>query len=193
MNETPHVAAICGSLNDDSKTRVALETALDAAAAAGATTDLIDLRDYELLPYGWDGRDASDAVDLRRRVREADAVLLGTPVYHGSFSGALKNALDYCKRADFEGTAVASLAVAGGSFPGSTLEHLREVALTLDAWPLPHEVAIPNSGSTVGTDAVRDDDIERRVRELGEELARYAGVERYPEAAAPAPEPASVD
>ncbi|NHN47947.1 NAD(P)H-dependent oxidoreductase [Halostella sp. JP-L12] len=193
MNGSPRVAAVCGSLNDDSKTRAVLETALDAAAAAGAMTDLIDLRDYELLPYGWEGRDASDAVDLRRRVREADAVLLGTPVYHGSYSGALKNALDYCKRDDFDGTAVAGLAVAGGGFPGSTLEHLREVALTLDAWPLPCEVAVPNSGTTVGADGIRDGDIERRVRELGEALVRYAGVEGYPEAAAPAPEPASVD
>jgi NAD(P)H-dependent FMN reductase len=193
MVENPRVVAICGSLNDDSKTRVALRTALDAAAAAGATTELVDLRDHELLPYGWDGADASVAETLRRRVREADAVLLGTPVYHGSYSGALKNALDYCKRADFDGTAVAALAVAGGGFPRATLEHLREVALTLDAWPLPHQVAIPKSGSMVGDEEIRDEDVKRRVRELGEELVRYAGVERYPETARTPAGPARVD
>ncbi|WP_323191735.1 NADPH-dependent FMN reductase [Halostella sp. PRR32] len=193
MPRNPHVVAVCGSLNDDSKTRVALRTALDAAAAAGATTELIDLRDHELLPYGWDGADGSDAESLRRSVREADAVLFGTPVYHGSFSGSLKNALDYCKRADFDGTTTAALAVAGGGFPRATLEHLREVALTLDAWPLPQQVAIPNSGSTVGDDEIRDGDVERRVRELGEKLVRYAGVERYPEAARAPADPATVD
>lgn len=193
MTGNPRIVAMCGSLNDDSKTRIALRTALDAAAAAGATTELIDLRDYELLPYEWDGADASDAESLRRSVREADAVLLGTPVYHGSYSGALKTALDYCKRADFDGTAVAALAVAGGGFPRATLEHLREVALELNAWPLPHRAVIPNSGPTVGDGEIADRDIADRVRRLGEEAARYAGVDRYLDVAQTPDQPACVD
>ena len=41
----PRVVAVCGSLRDESRTRVALREALTAAEAAGATTDPDKLRD----------------------------------------------------------------------------------------------------------------------------------------------------
>lgn len=39
---TPHVVAICGSVRDESRTRVAADIALTAAAEGGATTALVD-------------------------------------------------------------------------------------------------------------------------------------------------------
>ena len=44
-----HITAICGSLRDTSYTRMALNIALKGAAEMGATTHLIDLRQYELI------------------------------------------------------------------------------------------------------------------------------------------------
>jgi multimeric flavodoxin WrbA len=44
------LVAICGSLREESKTRIALRTALDAAADAGAETTLVDLREYACRP-----------------------------------------------------------------------------------------------------------------------------------------------
>jgi NAD(P)H-dependent FMN reductase len=65
-------------------------------AAAGADTEHLDLREYELPVYDADDGDAGDAVQFRTNVREADGVVLGTPVYHGTYTSALKAALDYC-------------------------------------------------------------------------------------------------
>jgi NAD(P)H-dependent FMN reductase len=175
-----HVVAVCGSLSEDSTTRTALREALDAARASGAETTLVDLREYDLPPRGED-RDAGDAEALRAVVGDADAVLLGTPVYHGSYSSALKTALDYCGFDEFEETTVGLLATAGGSFPTSALSHLRSVSRTLNAWTLPLQVAIPNASSNVGSEGVSDSDIRERVRSLGEEAVAYANVERYPE------------
>ena len=93
----PHVVGIAGSLRDGSYTRVGVERALEAAAETGATTELLDLREYDLPVFDADARAAGDAPELTRRIREADAILLGTPVYHGSYSAPLKNALDYCR------------------------------------------------------------------------------------------------
>ncbi|WP_267640550.1 NADPH-dependent FMN reductase [Haloarchaeobius amylolyticus] len=183
MSADPHVLAICGSLREHSKTRTALREALDAAAESGATTELLDLREYDLPPVNADDMAAGDADALRERVAAADAVLLGTPNYHGSYAAPLKNALDYCKRDQFGGTTVGLLEVAGGSYPKPALAHLRGVARTLNAWTLPHEVGIPDSHETVGRDGITDPAIERRVRELGEQLVEYAGVDRYPEMA----------
>jgi len=42
--ERPLVVAVCGSRREGSYTRKALEIALDGAEAAGAETELIDLR-----------------------------------------------------------------------------------------------------------------------------------------------------
>ena len=168
---TPHVVAICGSLRDVSKTRIATEVALEAARNAGATTELVDLREYDLPPLKSTDAPVPDAEALRAAVDGADAVLLATPNYHGSYSGVLKNALDYCGRDEFEGVTVGLLEVAGGQFPGPALIHLRQVARTLNAWTLPTEVAIPSSSSTVTAEGVADENVAERLRTLGRELA----------------------
>lgn len=176
----PRVVAVCGSLRDSSRTRTALREALTAAEEAGATTELVDLREYEL-PSLNAAADVPDAEALRETVDRADAVLLGTPNYHGSYSGALKNALDHCGRDEFEGTTVGLLEVAGGQFPGTALVHLRTVCRTLRAWTLPTEVRIPESHVTVDGDGIGDSDVAARTHRLGRELAAYAGVSAYPE------------
>lgn len=185
----PHVVAICGSLSDDSATRIALDAALDAAEQAGATTHLVDLREYHLPPRDGDDRDAGDGPELRADVAAADAVLLGTPMYHGSYSAPLKNALDYCGRDELGGKAVGLLSVAGGSFPRQALGHLRTVCRAVDAWTLPMQVAIPNSGSAVDDGELVDDALAERTRDLGEMVVEYAGVDDYPDLVDDNPKP----
>ena len=182
MPDTPHVVAVCGSLRDESVTRVALRTALDAAADEGAETNLLDLREYDLPAYDpdVDDEEAGDAARLARAVREADAILLGSPMYHGSYSSVLKTALDYCGFDEFEHKTVGLLAVSGGSFPLTALEHLRSVCRALDAWVLPHQAAVPRSHSAVRDDTFTDDDVAERVRELGREVVNYATIEPSP-------------
>jgi NAD(P)H-dependent FMN reductase len=181
MEPDTRVVALCGSLRDESKTRIVLGEALEAAENAGARTNLVDLRSYDLPPLDADNTSVGDAESLRRIVEAADSVLLGTPNYHGSFSGVLKNALDYCGRDEFDNTTVGLLEVAAGDFPGSALHHLRTVCRVLNAWTLPLEVAIPRSYSIIEDSGIVDEDLAERVRRLGEQLVAYAGVERYPE------------
>lgn len=178
---TPRVIAICGSLRDGSRTRVALREALAAAEEAGATTELVDLRDYELPALKAENGEVSDATVLQATVEQADSVLLGTPNYHGSYSGALKNALDYCGRDEFRETTVGLLEVAAGDFAGAALMHLRTVSRTLRAWTLPIEVAIPDSHAVVTDTRIKDHDIAERTHRLGQALTMYAGVANYPE------------
>lgn len=193
MTDPPHVVAIAGSLRDDSTTRLALERALSAAESAGATTRLVDLREYDLPVFDADDREVGDADRLKTAVERADGVLLGTPVYHGSYSGALKNALDYLSKDEFEATTVGLLASAGGSFPRPTLEHLRTISRTLGAWTLPHQVAIPDAGSRFEDGVLIDEDLAERVDTLGTDVVRYAGVATYRDRRAQTPVPTSDD
>ncbi|WP_276252954.1 NADPH-dependent FMN reductase [Halomontanus rarus] len=184
-NGKPRVVALCGSLRRESRTRIVLEDVLSASRTAGATTELVDLRSFDLPSMNARDGPVEDAESLRGRMDEADSLILGTPNYHGSFSGALKNALDYCRRDEFEETTVGLLEVAGGEFPGTTLVHLRTVSRTLHGWILPTEVTIPNAQSTVSDDGIADEAIASRARQLGVELVRYAGVTDYPEMVEP--------
>jgi len=174
------VAAICGSLRDESRTRVALETACTAAADRGATADLIDLREYDLPMYDPDSEDREDGQRLRRTVGAADAIILGTPMYHGSYSNVIKNAIDYCGFEEFEAKTVGLLAVAGGSFPVTALDHLRSVCRALDAWVLPYQAVIPDAGDHVDTTGITDPDLADRVATLGRRTVDYASIEPDP-------------
>ena len=176
----PHVAGIVGSLRDASYTRIGVERALNGATEAGATTELLDLREYNLPVFDADNRDAGDAPELTRTVREADSILLGTPVYHGSYSGPLKNALDYCGFDEFENKTVGLLAVAGGGFPITALEQLRSVCRALNCWVIPHQAAIPKARNSIENGEITDSGIDERVARLGEEAVQYANIEPDP-------------
>jgi NAD(P)H-dependent FMN reductase len=180
MPERPRVVALCGSLRDGSYTLVSLAAALEAAADHGARTELVDLREFELPVYDADQEDVGDAAELTRRIREADSVLLGTPMYHGSYSSPLKTALDYCGFDEFEDKTVGLLAVSGGSFPISALDHLRAVCRALDAWVLPYQAAVPNASGKIEDGEVVDPAIAERVAVLGERAVEYASIEPDP-------------
>ena len=180
MPTPPTVVAICGSLRDDSYTRIALRHALAGADERGASTTLVDLREYDLPVFDPDDRHAGDADALKRELRAADAILLGSPMYHGSYAAPLKNALDYCGFDEFEETTVGLLCVAGGRFPTGTLEHLRSVCRALDAWVLPHQVAIPTGRNQFDDGEFVDEQRAERTAVLGKRMVQYARIEPDP-------------
>ncbi|MFB6090280.1 MAG: NADPH-dependent FMN reductase [Halobellus sp.] len=179
--DDPHVVAVCGSLREASRTRRALAHALGGVRAAGGSGELLDLREFELPMYDPDREDQADGPELRSRIRAADAIILGTPMYHGSYSNVAKNALDYCGFEEFEGKTVGLLAVAGGSFPVTALEHLRSVCRALDAWVLPHQAAVPRASGAIDDDGTfTDEGLAERVRVLGRRVVQYADIEADP-------------
>ncbi len=84
------------------------------------------------------------AARLVALLRRCDGLILGSPGYHGSISGLMKNALDYVEemREDpspyLEGRAVGCIACAAGwQAAGSTLAAMRSVVHSLRGWPTP--------------------------------------------------------
>ena len=185
---TPTVLGIGGSLRPGSTTILALRAALAGAAAAGAQTDVFDLAEIRMPffdgTYSLDGYSAAerDAIDrLFAAVDRADAVLLASPTYHNTLSGALKNALDFLEvrgegaPARLVWKVVGLIAVQGGT-SGTGVNTLTSMLLAtraMGAWVAPTMVSIPGSRSAFSADGVPEHpQIRQRLQLLGAEVAR---------------------
>jgi FMN reductase len=147
-------------LRPGSSTEKAMKLALAAAERAGARTRLICGEALNLPMYQPESPERTDAA--RSMVAElalADGIILGSPGYHGSISGFVKNALDYAEdlrgndRPYFSGRAVGCIATAGG-WPGAvhTLGALRDIVHALRGWPTPMGAAINTSDKVFDAD-----------------------------------------
>ena len=131
------VLGICGSMRMASATRNAVEIALRGAEEAGASVEIFDIADAGL-PF-CDGRDDEDSYPepvqrFRAMVQNAQGIILGTPEYHNSMTGALKNALDLCTVRDFEHKMVGLIGIAGGAIGAiNAINHLRTIMRSLSA------------------------------------------------------------
>ncbi len=168
------IVAISGSRRNGSTTRAALRVALDAAEDAGADVELLDLGAVDLPLYHPDEDKQGDSERLKRLVREADGVIVGSPVYRGSYSSTFKNFHDFCGSDEYEYTAVGLLATAGGGSYGGALEHLRSTFRNVHAWVVPHEVGIRGASRVVDENGIADEDLTRRTRELGRVVVEHA-------------------
>jgi MsuE subfamily FMN reductase len=112
-----NVAGISGSRSPNSRSRVAVRAALDFAAGANCDvyTDLIGL-DETWLEF-CDGRDTSQYGDATRevidRVVSADALIVASPIYRGSYPGVLKNLFDLIPSDALDGKVVGLIATGG--------------------------------------------------------------------------------
>jgi len=169
------IVAISGSRRANSTTRAALRVALDAAAEAGAETALIDLGAVDLPLYHPDEDEQGESERLTRLVREADGVIVGSPVYRGSYSSTFKNFHDFCGSDEYAYTAVGLLTTAGGGSYGGTLEHLRSTFRNVHAWVVPHEVGIRGASSAIADDGTfHDDSLHDRTERLGRIVLEHA-------------------
>jgi FMN reductase len=183
---TIHIAGISGSLRAGSYTLRAVECALEGAAEAGAETRLIDLRDYKL--NFRDGKDETaypdDVFRLREEVKRATGVILGTPEYHGSFSGVLKNALDLMGFDEFEGKMIGLVGVSGGRMGAfDALNGLRNIGRALHAWVIPEQAAIPEAWKVfTGDGKITDPQLQERLKEVGRQVHRFARLHKCEDA-----------
>src|SRR5512135_2780705 len=97
MAEAPlRALAVVGSLQQASVTRVVIQHVAEQLRAAGCEVDILDFLHEPLALYNPDtAHELPGYSELQARVDRADVVFLGTPDYHGSLSGAMKNFFDH--------------------------------------------------------------------------------------------------
>ncbi|MEV4439389.1 NADPH-dependent FMN reductase [Streptomyces sp. NPDC049577] len=114
------------------------------------------------------------ARDFIAAARGADALVLGTPVYHAGYSGVLKDALDLLPKDTFEGKAIGLAANAGGPRGSSVaVEQLRQVVKALGGWPVPEQVCTVASDFAGRHSLAEADAIRTRCTAMADQLVRF--------------------
>ena len=174
-NSINRVLGISGSITSGSKTRSAVETALESASSIeNIETEVVHLGDYNIVEA--DGRQLEDyegdTAEVLDAIVGADAYIIGTPVYRASYSGVLKNLFDMIPRgmwqanvAPLESAAVGL--VATGATPHHYLmidQELRPMMGFFGACTVGGVYA--HNQHFTDTDIV-DDEIQNRLKSLG--------------------------
>jgi FMN reductase len=143
------LVAIVGSVTPPGRLRGAVEEALERLQERrGTDVQLIDLAEVTLgfadgRPPAAFGDDAATTVEA---IASADAVLLATPVYRGSYTGSLKNLIDLTPVEALLGkpTAIITMGATNHHFLGAD-RHLRDVLTFFGALVAPTSVYLTSA------------------------------------------------
>jgi FMN reductase len=145
------VVGIGGTTQGGSSTERALRLALRAAEERGVETRLFGGAELAALPLYAPGSGERTRGEraLLEAVRAASGLVIASPGYHGSVSGAVKNAIDLLeetakdRRVYLADLPVGLIATAyGWQATGSTIAALRSIIHALRGWPTPFAAAI---------------------------------------------------
>ena len=177
------VVGIGGSTRESSSTELLIRAVLRVAEEQGAETRLFAGPALILPPYEPHRPLPRRARALIDAVRGADALVFGSPGYHGTLSGLVKNALDYLEelagdeRPYVDGLPVACVVTASGwQAAVNTLRALRETVHALRGWPTPLGLAVNVAGGLTDpeTGAFRDPRLEEQARAVATQLLGFA-------------------
>ena len=112
------------------------------------TTHIIDLAEYNLPvleeQYGENDKKIKGLDDIQEKLDQADAMVFLSPEYHGSYSGALKNAIDYFS-VEFKRKPIGVAAVGAGRMGGiNASTEMQHLVLSLGAYPMPYKLLVSN-------------------------------------------------
>ncbi|MDQ1157339.1 FMN reductase [Sphingomonas sp. SORGH_AS 950] len=183
-SSSPLVVGIGGTIGSVSSTERALRIAMTAAADEGFRTHVFGGEDLARLPL-YNPR-AAERTEAERvfveTVRQASAIIIASPGYHGSISGLVKNALDLLEEtAKDERPYLADLPVGliatayGWQATGSTIAALRSIVHALRGWPTPFAAAVNSQQTRFDEDGrINDASVEGQLRLVGQQVARFA-------------------
>lgn len=183
--DQPRILAFAGSLRKDSFNKKLIAIAAAGATNAGASVNLIDLRDYPLPIYDGDLEAESGLPENAKKLKplfiEADGLLIAAPEYNSSMTGVFKNTIDWVSRpapneaslAAFTGKLITLMSASPGALGGlRSLVHVRAMFGNLNAIVLPAQVAIVKANEAFNPEGQLNDHRQQAsVEKLGATLA----------------------
>ncbi|HEY9510422.1 MAG TPA: NAD(P)H-dependent oxidoreductase [Verrucomicrobiae bacterium] len=179
MNKPITILGIAGSLRRQSYNRSALRAAKQLAPE-GVTIDIFELEGIPAFNEDQENNPPAQVVDLKKRIRAADALLFVTPEYNYSVPGVLKNAIDWASRpygdsawsgkpAAIMGASIGNIATARAQY------HLRQICVFLNVFPLNQpEVMIGNASQRFDAEGnLTDESTREHIRKLLQSLVQW--------------------
>jgi chromate reductase, NAD(P)H dehydrogenase (quinone) len=179
MSKPVRILGIAGSLRRDSFNRAALRAATQLVPE-GATIKTFELDGIPGFNQDEEQNPPAKVTELKRRIREADAILIVTPEYNYSVPGVLKNAIDWASRpygdsawngkpAAIMGASIGSIATARAQY------HLRQMMVFLNMFPINQpEVMIGNAAERFDAEGnLTDDATKDFIRQLLQNLVEW--------------------
>ena len=151
-NKPIRILGIAGSLRRESYNRAALRTAT-TLVPEGAILETFALDGIPVFNQDEEQNPPAKVAELKRRIREADAILFVTPEYNYSVPGVLKNAIDWASRPYGDSAWNGKPAAIMGASPGAigtarAQYHLRQILVYLNMFPINQpEVMIGNAAA----------------------------------------------
>ena len=172
MNDTVKILGIAGSLRRESFNRSALRAAIDLVPE-GAEIETFEINEIPVFNQDHEQNPHPSVVEFKRRIREADAILIVTPEYNYSIPGGLKNAMDWASRPygdnAWDGKAVAVMGASPGIFGTSRAQyHLRQTFINLNIVTVNQpEVMIGTAHERFDEEGnLKDEHTKEKIREL---------------------------
>jgi FMN reductase len=177
------IVGLGGSMAKVSRSRAALTSALEGAASAGAETQLLDIRKLDLPMYNPEaGQPTTVATRLIESCYAADGMLWSSPMYQGTISGALKNALDWLHVLGdrdppyLHDKVIGLISAAGGSQGLQAINTMEFAVRALRGWAVPYVVPIAAAARVFDADGtIREESVAVQLKTLGQEVVRVAG------------------
>ncbi len=185
---TPRILAFGGSLRRDSFNQKLAAIAASGARDAGGEVTLIALRDFPLPVFDQDFEAESGMPDEAKRLKqlflEHDGLLIASPEYNSSITGALKNAIDWVSRTEredepplaaFKGKTAILCAASPGALGGlRALVHVRAILGNIGVTVLPDQIAVSKAHEAFLEDGTLSNEKQAaKVKALGAQLARH--------------------
>ncbi|HEX8708553.1 MAG TPA: NADPH-dependent FMN reductase [Pyrinomonadaceae bacterium] len=181
MTRRIKVAGLGGSLAPHSSSLAALKLALEGAAEAGAQTELLDIRELSLPMYAPDAQAPESVLRLCETFYEADGLLWSSPLYHGTISGAFKNALDWLQLlgdrtpAYLTDKVIGLISTAGGTQGLQAVNTMEFIVRSLRGWAVPLVIPIPQAWRVFDEQGqTHDERVTEQLHALGHEVTRAA-------------------
>ena|ERR1700687_1508658 len=164
------VLGVGSSLRESASSTTALSIALDFAKKQGAEIRLLDLKQTKLPLYDPTANHSiSEVKKVQDDVNWSDALILSTPDYHGSMSGAMKNFLDYFW-AEFAGKTFGYIC-ASHEKGLTAMDQMRTAVRQCYGWSIPYGVSVNDSDDFI--DGKITSKLESRLDMLARDLVVY--------------------
>lgn len=179
MSKPVRILGIAGSLRRESYNRAALRAATELVPE-GASIETFELDGIPGFNQDEEQNPPAKVTELKKRIREADAILIVTPEYNYSIPGVLKNTIDWASRpygdSAWNGKPAAIMGASVGTIGTARAQyHLRQMMVFLNMFLINQpEVMIGNASERFDAQGKLTDEATKDfIRQLLQNLVEW--------------------